>query len=162
MSRGRMRVGLVVAMMAAALVGSAVPAAADKVGEQGCTPGYWKNHTDNWYEDKANTVRSYETDDLFGDVFKVDYDVTLIKALQGGGGKGLKGAKKILARAATAALLNAAHEGLGYPLRRNRATDAGPALIAAVQEAWASENRRTMLRLARFLDDLNNLGCPLN
>ena len=60
-------------------------------------------------------------------------------------------------RAAVAATLNAAHEGLGYPLRR--AGDDG--IFAMVNEALASGDRQTMLQLARYLDELNNLGCPL-
>ena len=139
----------------------ALPAVAgtSNIGEEGCTPGYWKNHVDNWFEDAGNTIPSYNPGDEFGDVFGVDYgDVTLIEALQGGGGKGIAGAHKILARAATAAVLNAAHEGLGYPLRRLGSNG----ILALVRNAWESEDRNTILRLATRLDRLNKLGCPLN
>jgi len=53
-----------------------------------------------------------------------------------------------------AAWLNAAHERLGYPLRRNE-------FVAEVNAAIASGDRQTMLDLAAELDSLNNLGCPL-
>lgn len=147
----------------AVLVTSLAPgsASATAIGEEGCTPGYWKNHTDNWLETEEGDI-SYATDERFGDVFDVDYDVTLLDALQGGGGNGLAGAKRILARAATAAILNAAHEGLGYPLSRWNDTDEGPAIIASVQDAWDSGSRTELLDLAAYFDSLNNWGCPLN
>ncbi len=151
-----------VAMIGTALTVSSGTAEASNIGDEGCTPGYYKNHTDNWWEDADNTIPSYDPSDIFGTVFGVDHDVTLIKALQGGGGKGIAGAHKILARAATAAILTAAHEGLGYPLRRNSATAAGPGIFAAVQDVWDSGDRQAILDLATMFDGYNNLGCPLN
>lgn len=131
-------------------------AQATNIGTEGCTPGYWKNHTDNWEETNPDAlvkwIYSSAADTAFG-------NVTLLDALQGGGGPGVEGAQKILLRAAVAAWLNAAHEGLGYPLRRF----VDPGMIRdTVNAALDSGDRRTMLRLARYLDDLNNLGCPLN
>ncbi|HEX9855471.1 MAG TPA: hypothetical protein VGC47_09165 [Acidimicrobiia bacterium] len=162
MEKRRLRAVLVTLFAVIGMSVIAIPASADVTGEEGCTPGYWKNHTDNWLEDEEGN-RSYETDDLFSDIFGVDHgDVTLLEALDGGGGSGIAGAQEILARAATAALLNSAHEGLGYPLRRDSATAAGPAIFDAVQYVWDSGSRRKILKLARFLDELNNLGCPLN
>lgn len=131
-------------------------AGATNIGNEGCTPGYWKNHTENWLEDDVS--RSYETDQTLRSVFGVDSDVTLLEALQGGGGKGVDGARKVLARAAVAAVLNAAHEGLGYPLRRGGATG----LLTTVPSTWISGDRDAILALAAELDGLNNLGCPLN
>ncbi len=138
----------------------AAPTSAGVYGEEGCTPGYWKNHTDDWLETEDGAI-SYETTDIFGDIFGVDYDVTLLDALQGGGGKGIDGAKKILARAATAALLNAAHDGIGYPLSRYFETEDGEALFDAVAAVWDSGDRQLIIDLAADLDAMNNLGCPL-
>jgi hypothetical protein len=138
----------------------AAPAFATNQGEEGCTPGYWKNHTEDWLETEAGDP-SYAPTDLFGDVFGVDYDVTLIDALQGGGGRGIEGAQKVLARSATAALLNAAHEGIGYPLSRYFETEAGEPILASVQDVWDSGDRDAILDLAVMFDELNNLGCPL-
>jgi hypothetical protein len=78
--------------------------------------------------------------------------VTLMEALQGGGGPGLDGARSILARAASAAWLNAATEEFGYPLRRDQ-------FIPMVVAAW--DSRSDALALAAVLDGYNNLGCPL-
>ncbi len=149
-----------VALIAVVATMSAAPVAqATNIGEEGCTPGYWKNHTDSWEEANPGTI--------FGDKFEQARanvaGQTFLQTLQGGGGSGLDGAAKILARAATAAFLNAAHEGLGYPWRRNTVgLDGRPSLKDAVNAAFASNNRDTMLALASRLDDDNNLGCPLN
>ena len=153
---------LVLATLSTVALTLAVPAGATGIGDEGCTPGYWKNHTDSWIED-ASGLPSYFPTEEFGNVFSVSYgDVTLLEALQGGGGPGISGAKQILARAAVAALLNAAHDELSYPLRRYQDTPSGPAIIPAVQDVWDSGDRAAILELATFFDGLNNLGCPLN
>ena len=124
-------------------------------GEEGCTPGYWKNHTGSW----AGT--GYTPGQTVGSVFSGASafpslaSQSLLQALQGGGGSGTLGAAKILLRAATAALLNAAHPGVDYP--RTPAQ-----IISDVNAALTSNNRNTMLALATALDDDNNGGCPLN
>ena len=131
-------------------------ASADNIGNQGCTPGYWKNHTSNWEE--------YSPDMTVAELFPLPASLaslgslTLEEALAGGGGPGELGAAKILLRAGVAAFLNAAHEGLGYPYRRyDEPGNIGPRVTAAL----ASGDRATMLSLAAELDAANNLGCPL-
>lgn len=124
-------------------------------GDFGCTPGYWKNHTDSW----AGT--GYSPSQTTGSVFSGASafpslaSQTLLQSLQGGGGPGTLGAAKILLRAAVAALLNAAHSDVDYP--RTTAE-----ILADVNAALTSNNRDTMLELAGGLDSDNNLGCPLN
>ena len=123
-------------------------------GEEGCTPGYWKNHTGSW----AGT--GYTPGQTAGSVFSLGgfpslVSQTLLQTLQGGGGSGTTGAARILLRAAVAALLNAAHPGVDYP--RTTAE-----IIADVNAALATNNRGAILALAGELDDDNNLGCPLN
>jgi hypothetical protein len=76
-------------------------------GDEGCTPGYWKNHLEDW------PPTGFSPDDDFDTVFGVDYwhpDITLERAVRRGGG----GVKK-LTRHGTAALLSAAHPDVGYP-----------------------------------------------
>ena len=152
---------LVIAGLVAAL-GLVAPANASKVGNEGCTPGYWKNHTSNWQEVKPTRLLTWDhrsvkiiafapsTDDLNHDGLPDTY----LDALSFQGGSDLEGAEQILLRASVAAYLNAAHEGLGYPLRRQQ-------FIAEVNAAIASGDRQTMIDLATTLDNLNNLGCPL-
>ena len=147
--------------MVATLGAVTAPAAnATEIGNQGCTPGYWKTHTDNWQEAKPTTLFASR---YSAGTSGVLVGLTFKDTLQGGGGPGAAGAELILARAATAAYLNAAHEGLGYPWRRNATgLDGRPPLVDTVNAALASGDRDTMLALATRLDNDNNLGCPLN
>lgn len=130
------------------VVGAAPVAACD----QGCTPGYWKNHTSSWLV--------YQPNQTLGSVFVIPTElasfgnVKLIDALQGGGGAGLEGAAKILLRAGVASLLNAAvlRDSFGYP----------DWVIWQVNRALDDPDRVQMLLYAGWLDGLNNQGCPLN
>ena len=124
------------------------------LGNQGCTPGYWKNHTDSW------PPTGYSTSQTVSSVFAQStlYPAgiaSLLTALGFGGGPGLDGAAEILLRASVAALLNASHPGVSYPRTPL-------SVIADVNSALASQNRDTMLALAAALDADNNRGCPLN
>ncbi len=76
-------------------------------GGDGCTPGYWKNHPEEW------GPTGLSPDDSFGEVFGctlTDPDVTMMEALRSKGG----GFKKCL-RHGAAAMLNALHEAVDYP-----------------------------------------------
>jgi hypothetical protein len=145
---------LVAASMSAFAAG---PAGATNIGNEGCTPGYWKNHTANWEEYSSTDPLDWQFD--FPDSLASMRSDSWLTALQYPGGPGVTGAAQILMRASTASFLNAAHEGVGFPLRRF--TDPGN-MLAQVNSALASGNRATMLSLATYLDSLNNLGCPLN
>ncbi len=106
---------------------------------EGCTPGYWKNHLNNWPAPYAPT-------DSFSDTFGVvlQKDVTLQQALNLGGG-----GFNMIARHGVAALLSAAHSGVAYPYSIE-------AVISAVQDALAG-NKDAIKALAAA----NELGCPL-
>lgn len=147
------------AALVAALAFGSVPAAqAVNIGHEGCTPGYWKTHTDNWEE----TTPTQLVGNLYASAPPSVAGLTLEQALDGGGGAGADGAARILSRAAVAAWLNAAHEGLGYPWRRfDTGLDGREPLVATVNAAFESGDRATMLELAERLDGDNNLGCPL-
>lgn len=121
-------------------------------GNQGCTPGYWKNHLGSWvgYSPSQTVEDVFDVPDSYG------FDATpLSGALDGGGGPSATGGARILLRAAVAALLNAANPGVAYP--NTTAT-----IIAEVNAALASGNRDAMLSLAALYDFTNNFGCPLN
>ena len=160
MKNKRLRVAVTLVLTMALAAGMAVmsrPATAVNIGNQGCTPGYWKNHTSNWEEYRTNSLLKFNfTSPNSLASFR---NQTFLQALEGGGGPGVTGAARILFRASVAAFLNAAHEGVGYPYRRF--TDPGK-LQDRVNAALASEDRQTMLDLASELDAANNLGCPLN
>jgi hypothetical protein len=122
-------------------------------GGQGCTPGYWKNHTESWqgYAPGQTVASAFSASSAYPSVASQ----TLLQALQGGGGSGTTGAAKVLVRAGTAALLNSAHSGVD-------AANTTAEVIAAVNGALASGDRATMLSVAAGLDLDNNLGCPLS
>lgn len=117
----------------------------------GCTPGFWKNHLSAWVGfSPGHTLESvFEVPNSLG----LD-NKTLQQALSFPGGPGTLGGAKILLRAATAALLNAAHPDINY-------TMSVAEVISQVNTALASNNRSTMLTLATSLDNDNNLGCSL-
>ncbi|MFZ0324422.1 MAG: hypothetical protein WAN48_09860 [Actinomycetes bacterium] len=156
------------------------PASAVEVGNtQGCTPGFWKNHTPwNPTYVQSNYTTSTTLSNLFAKrnppqpytftpyTFPTELSsfnsMTMLQALQGGGGTDLAGATKILVRAATAAYLNADTE-IAYPYRRWTTGYNGLApLQQLVTDAINSKDRATILDLATTLDNANNLGCPLS
>ena len=120
-------------------------------GNQGCTPGYWKNHLDAW--------RFYSPNDEVGSKLNpsAPYNTwTLLAALNGGGGPGLDGAIRILLRAAVAAMLN------GVPESGVNAYYSHDTVIFMVNTALKTGDRATILAVASDLDARNNQGCPLN
>ena len=118
------------------------------VGNQGCTPGYWKNHTDAWVGDSPSALVS----SVFSNAAPYDGD-TLLQALHLQGGPGVDGAEQILLRAAVSALLNST--AVNYPLTTSE-------VITMTDNALATGDRGTILGVAAELDALNNLGCPLS
>jgi hypothetical protein len=117
---------------------------------EGCTPGYWKNHTDAWV--------GYTPGQKVNSVFTVSGSLgnaTLLSALHFGGGGGVSGATQILLRAAVAALLNASNPDVDYAFTEAQ-------IIAGVNSAIASGNRATILAAATRLDGYNNAGCPID
>ncbi|MBI2852664.1 MAG: DUF11 domain-containing protein [Chloroflexi bacterium] len=117
-------------------------------GNEGLTPGFWKNHTDLWV--------TYSPDQTLESVFDVPDSLgldnkTLLEALEFKGGNGVKGMAQILLRAAVAALLNAAHPEVEYSLTEAQ-------IISDVNDALASGDRGVMEAVKNILDALNNLG----
>lgn len=76
-------------------------------GDEGCTPGYWRNHL-------ANVIPAELVGLDFDDTFGVDYfdpDITLGDAISLGGGF-----PKNVARHGAAAVFNIGHPAINYPL----------------------------------------------
>lgn len=126
---------------------------------EGCTPGFWKNHTSLWDQssDPIAAAAGFTTTTSFNEFFGLTSaqsgfpdSLTMADALSLGGGGGQK-----LARQGVAALLNLA-ANLNYPLPAgiNNATD----LKNAIKNAYLS---RTFEPLAQQLADANELNCPL-
>lgn len=112
--------------------------------DEGCTLGYWKNHTDRWCD-------AYITCDLYGDIFEDASaelaDLTLLEVLNLGGG-GIYN----LGRQSVAALLNTCSSEVDFSYSDVEA------LISDVNDAFANG---TAGSFARELDVQNQAGCPL-
>jgi hypothetical protein len=112
-----------------------------------CTAGYWKqpHHLDSWtgFTPDQTLESVFDVPDAFG----LD-NTTLLAALE------FQGAE-ILLRQAVAALLDAAHPAVDYPLSVDQ-------VRAEVDAALATGDRSTILALASRLDGLNGQGCPLS
>jgi hypothetical protein len=110
---------------------------------EGCTPGFWKqpHHFDEWPD-------SYEPDQPIGDAFElaVAPDITLLEALQAQGGD-----LNALLRHAVAALLNAAHPKVDYPLTVEE-------VIALFQQALTNGDVEGTKDL---FEEANEAECPL-
>ena len=119
---------------------------------EGCTLGYWKNHTDRWCSE-------YQTCTLYSEVFGTVPEelegLTLLEVLNLGGGGVYN-----LGRQSVAALLNTCsdegvdntNDGLDYYY-----TDVAE-LIAYVNANFGHNQAGAA---GTYLDELNNAGCPL-
>lgn len=123
---------------------------------EGCTPGAWKKHllkAGEWvptgYSPDQTVVSVFSGAAAYPDLASA----TLLEALSFKGGDTVEEKAETLLRVAVAALLNAAHPDVNYPM------SAG-VVIAKVNAALASGDPNTMLDLKAILDDYNNLGCP--
>jgi hypothetical protein len=123
-------------------------------GNEGCTPGYWKANAkkgaDEW--PPFSPGQSVGSAGFAAGSYN---SLTLLAALELGGGPGVDGATQILLRAAVAALLNAANGDVDYPL-------SAAAIIFEVNLAIRGGDRANILGLASLLDSNNNLGCPID
>lgn len=127
----------------------ATPTATMVPVDEGCTPGFWKNHPQAWNISTSTTLEA-----IFDVPNSLNLDnQTFLEALQGGGGPGVQGGATILLRAATAAYLNSLEANIDYPLTSAQ-------VVSQVNAALATNNREAMLKLATTLDQYNNLGCP--
>jgi len=146
----------VVAVLVVGLFGASGASATNIGDDEGCTPGFWKNNPGAWeeYNPDARLDSVFTIPAAFGELA----DDTLLDALSYKGGPESIDKAKLLLHHAVAAILNAAHEGIGYPFRR----DVPPlAIIPTVNSALAGGDVDVMSDLKDVLDAANNLGCPL-
>jgi hypothetical protein len=113
-------------------------------GNEGCTPGFWKNHPEAWVGFSTGaTVES-----VFSDAPDSVASLTLIEGLGLGGG-----GVNALTRHAIAALLNAASPGVDYPLTVDE-------VIALVNGAFASGDPDTIESVKDTLEGFNEATAP--
>ena len=111
--RARLGLALLLVVMAAAAASLATERSAQAwpVGTEGCTLGFWKNHTSAWV--------GYSPTDTIGATFNLTTaqtpyaSNTLLEGLNFGGGKDVLGGERILFKQAIAGLLNVS-AGLDY------------------------------------------------
>ena len=113
---------------------------------EGCSHGYWKTHGDAWEVTGYNTTADF--DSAFG-CNAFDCDITLMQALWLEGGE-----LDALAREAVAALLNAAHPGVDYPLTPGE-------VIQKVQQAIVAEVYESTKNELEEYNAYAISGCPL-
>lgn len=129
-------------------------------GGAGCTPGYWKNHVDEWRD-----LGCIDPDAALGDLFGFSgddcdgalerfADSTAEQALRFKGGNGLGGKLEIFFRAAVAARLNECFLS-DYPWTSSD-------LANLVDDAILSCDEAVIVSAARQLDVANNIGCPFS
>lgn len=116
---------------------------------EGLTPGFWKQpqHLEYW------APTGYSPSQTLGSVFTgvPAANNTLLQALSYQGNNTITGAKQNLLRAGVAALLNASHPDVNYPLTTAE-------VIAQVNAGLASSDRGFVLSIKDQLDEYNNLG----
>ena len=116
-------------------------------GFEGCTPGYWKNHTGAWAATGYSTAQTLESVFDLPDSLGID-NMTLLQAAGTGGG-----GVTALMRHAVAALLGAAHPSVDYP-------QTAAQVIAAVNAALASGDAATIESRKNQLQGWNELSAP--
>jgi hypothetical protein len=117
--------------------------------DEGCTPGYWRNHADRW----VGVAPGADFDSTFGvDLFSAN--VTLGWAIWATGG-----GNNAFARHATAALLNAHAEALGSNGQSVNYPYNVAEVIEMVQDAVADG---TIEATKDLFAAANELGCPLS
>jgi hypothetical protein len=117
----------------------------ERVGGEGCTPGYWKQdqHFDSW-------PAPYTPDMLFSDVFEDAFPgMTMLDVLNTGGG-GLEA----LGRHAIAALLNSASDGVSYDLTTQEVIDMFNDVYPGSEEDYEA--------LKDVFEAFNEQDCPLD
>ena len=125
------------------------PTTTQPPGGEGCTPGFWKNHTEDWV--------GYTPGQTVGSVFANAGSLgsmTLLQALKNGGGETLDDAKRLLIHHAVAALLNSTHPDVDYAFTTAQ-------VIALTSDMLTSTDRDAILGLKDLFDTENNRGCTV-
>jgi hypothetical protein len=121
----------------------------DAGDEQGCTPGYWRNHADRW----VGVAPSADFDATFGvDLF--DPNITLGTAIWLGGG-----GNNAFARHATAALLNAYG---GVPNADGTTVEYFYTVAKVIEMVQDAVENDTIEATKDLFEAANEAGCPLS
>lgn len=120
---------------------------------EGCTQGYWgqDQHLDSWGPTGYTPATLFK--DVFDRIILSNADLTLFQAINPT--PPLNDPIKQLALQATAALLNAAHPDINYPLTVNQ-------VITMFQQAFDSNDNEIIEDTKDLFDGYNNGFCPLD
>ncbi len=110
----------------------------------GCTPGFWKNHTELW-------ANPYMSDDLFATYFEDAFPGSTLLDVLGQGGGGLIA----LGRHTVAALLNAAHTDVPYPMSTDE-------IINAFNDIYPDGTKQDYNALKDIFEGYNQIGCSID
>ena len=136
---------------------------------QGCSPGFWCNPPQrfDWWSD-SESVGGWYTDDTIGDAFEsegwLEFGGDDLSDLELGDavcrpsnkeGSDLAHKQRKLARHATAALLNAAHESIDYKFSESE-------IIDEVVDVIDDGDTEDVSELSQTFDDYNNMDCPID
>ncbi len=123
----------------------------EEEGEQGCTPGYWKqpHHFDSWV--------GYAPMNVFRDVFGTGSRATLIYTLSNGGDGGIA-----FRRHAVAALLNAASPVVSYFMTVDQVIESVRKTYNLVWHAPVKEREDIWNGAKAVFERQNEAWCPLN
>lgn len=160
-----MKLRVVLCLGLLVVIGAALPASANV--SQGCTVGFYKNHT-QFLNSGSCTNEVFDPNTLvstlFPDVDPCVGSMTLLGLLSSpssacGGANTLAGGQIILLRQTIARLANAANSSPAscnaLPGTTNRAN-------TAIDDAIATDNRNEMIALSAVFDTLNNGTCTLS
>lgn len=132
-------------------------------GDEGCTPGYWKNHNGFWSFKSLRYVDVFfgglgylggGDPALLAEIQAVIGDLTLDDALSV---RGNRFKYEALLRHSAAAMLSASHPEVDYPLSPQD-------VVASVRNAWRAwldGDFNAVDGTKNELDNFNNLGCDL-
>jgi hypothetical protein len=126
---------------------------------EGLTPGFWKNNVEEWdavaWPRTSDGTLIYSPDDTLSSVFDgLDAyglaDTTLVEALDLNGG-----GVSALMRHAVAALLNATHSAVAYPMTSSE-------VVSATNQVLASGSKKEITDLKTLFDTYNNYDADLD
>lgn len=131
-------------------------------GAMGCTPGYWKNHSELWTDRNVRLGEAFVCDGgldwkCIGDGPAGPYEsYTILQALSLQGGNSQSEKLEIFFRAAAAAYLNSIYTP-NYPVN---ASNLRQEICVVLGKCGDSDFLDQVGRLASVLDAANNNGCP--
>jgi hypothetical protein len=150
-SRLRQKI-LVVALGLVVVAATSGPVLAVGAKQEGCTPKFWRVNLSYWGDTK------YSPTQKFNSIFPLAGNTalghaTLFQLLTFTGDPQING--QSVTSIIIAALLNASHPGVNYPVDLST-------LINGINAALAAGSLDAFLEQAAFLQKKNDLGCPLD